>query len=75
MKRGAYYNEYGEHPAGRSRWRILLHLLDVVITLLTVAMAVLLAATYLVPHINPGRIWFCRFWDLPRRPSMWPRSS
>lgn len=58
MKRGAYYNEYGERPAGRSRWRILLHLLDGVITLLTVAMAVLLAATYLVPHINPGRIWF-----------------
>lgn len=58
MKRTSYYSEYGERPAARSRRSLLLHLLDGLITLLTVAVAAVMAITYLVPYVNPGRIWF-----------------
>ena len=58
MKRTSYYSEYGERPAVRSRRSLLLHLLDGLITLLTVAVAAVMAITYLVPYVNPGRIWF-----------------
>lgn len=58
MKKASYYNEYGERPAARSRRSILMHLFDGIITLLTVAVAVVMVITYLVPYINPGRIWF-----------------
>lgn len=59
MKKG-YYDEYdnGGRRERKSRRSLLLHLLDVFVTLLTVAAAAALIVTYLVPYVNPGRIWF-----------------
>lgn len=57
MKRG-YYDAYGGDPQQKPRRALIVHLLDIVVTLLTAAVGVALIVTYLVPYINPGRIWF-----------------
>ena len=57
MKR-EYYDAYGGDPQQKPRRALIVHLLDIVVTLLTAAVGVALIVTYLVPYINPGRIWF-----------------
>lgn len=53
-----YYSQYGEPPAGKRRRSWTLWLLDGVLTLLTLLVAVTLLLTYLVPYVNPSRVWF-----------------
>lgn len=53
-----YYNSYGERPAGKQRRSWILWLLDGAMTLLSAVVVVLLVLTYLVPCVNPSRVWF-----------------
>ena len=53
-----YYSEYGKRPAGKRRRSWVMWLLDGVLTLLTLLVAVTLLLTYLVPYVNPSRVWF-----------------
>ena len=52
-----YYNDYGERPAKRRR-SVFMWLLDLILTLATVVAAVATVLTYLVPYVDPGRVWF-----------------
>ena len=52
-----YYNEYGGGPSGKRR-RSLVMRLDLILTVATVAAAVTMLLTYLVPYVDPARVWF-----------------
>ena len=52
-----YYNDYGERPAKRRR-SIVIRVLDLILTIATVAAAVTMLLTYLVPYVDPARVWF-----------------
>ena len=53
-----YYNGYGERRPAKRRRSWIVWLLDVAMTLLSAVVAVVLALTYLVPYVNPSRVWF-----------------
>ena len=53
-----YYNGYGERRPAKRRRSWIVWLLDVVMTLLSAVVAVVLVLTYLVPYVNPSRVWF-----------------
>ena len=53
-----YYNSYGDRPNGKRRRSWAVWLLDGAMTLLSAVVAVLLVLTYLVPYVNPSRVWF-----------------
>lgn len=52
-----YYNDYGGRPAKRRR-SLFMGLLDLILTIATVAAAVTTVLTYCVPYVDPARIWF-----------------
>ena len=52
-----YYNDYGGRPAKRRR-SIVIRVLDLILTIATVAAAVTMLLTYLVPYVDPARVWF-----------------
>ena len=53
-----YYNGYGERRPAKRRRSWIVWLLDVAMTLLSAVVAVVLVLTYLVPYVNPSRVWF-----------------
>lgn len=53
-----YYSGYGERPAAKRRRSWIVWLLDGAMTLLSAVVAVVLVLTYLVPCVNPARVWF-----------------
>ena len=53
-----YYNEYGGGPSGKRRRSLVMRLVDLVLTLVTLAVGVTMVLTYFVPYVNPGRVWF-----------------
>ena len=53
-----YYNGYGERRPAKRRRSWIVWLLDVAMTLLSAVVAVALVLTYLVPYVNPSRVWF-----------------
>ncbi|WP_417014997.1 endonuclease/exonuclease/phosphatase family protein [Alistipes sp.] len=53
-----YYNGYGERRSEKRRRSWIVWLLDAVMTLLSAVVAVVLVLTYLVPYVNPSRVWF-----------------
>ena len=53
-----YYSEYGGRPAGKRRRNWAVWLLDGVLTLVTLVVGVTMLLTYLVPCVNPSRVWF-----------------
>ncbi len=52
-----YYVEYGSRPR-RRRTGPLMRLVDGVLTLLSLGVAAAMVATFLVPHVDPARVWF-----------------
>lgn len=52
-----YYNDYGGRPAKRRR-SIVIRVLDLILTIATAAAAVTMLLTYLVPYVDPARVWF-----------------
>lgn len=53
-----YYSEYGGYTPKKPRRSLLMRLVDGGMSLLSVAVAVAMAATFFVPHVNPSRLWF-----------------
>lgn len=52
-----YYNDYGGRLAKRRR-SLFMGLLDLILTIATVAAAVTTVLTYCVPYVDPARVWF-----------------
>lgn len=52
-----YYAEYGARPR-RRRTSLAMRLVDGILTLLSAAAAAAMILTFLVPWINPARVWF-----------------
>lgn len=51
-----YYSEYGRRD--KPRRSLLLWTVDLVMTVLSAAVAVTMAVTFFVPYVNPARVWF-----------------
>ena len=52
-----YYAEYDRRPR-RRRTSLAMRLVDGIVTLLSLAAAAAMILTFLVPWIDPGRVWF-----------------
>lgn len=52
-----YYTEYGSRPR-RRRTSLAMRLVDAFLTLLSLGAAAAMIATFLVPHVDPARVWF-----------------
>lgn len=53
-----YYSGYGGRPSEKRRRSAAMWIVDLVMTLLTLVAGVTLVLTYLVPYVNPARVWF-----------------
>lgn len=53
-----YYSDYRERSGGKRRRSWLLWLLDALLTVVSLAFVVAILLTYLVPYVNPSRVWF-----------------
>ena len=53
-----YYSDYRERSGGKRRRSWLLWLLDALLTVVSLAFVVAILLTYLVPYVNPSRMWF-----------------
>ena len=52
-----YYSEF-DRPAKKRRSSLPMRLVDLLLTLLSAAVSLALFLTYLVPYVNPGKVWF-----------------
>lgn len=52
-----YHSEF-DRPTEKRRGSLAMRLVDLLLTLISAAVAVLLLLTYLVPYVNPGKVWF-----------------
>lgn len=57
MKDG-YYGSRDDHRGNKRRRCLVAWLFDVVMTLLTFVVAVVMAVTFFVPYVNPSHVWF-----------------
>ena len=69
-----YYSDYRERSGGKRRRSWLLWLLDALLTVVSLAFVVAILLTYLVPYVNPSRVWFFPVLDWPPRSPMWSAS-
>ena len=53
-----YYSGYGGRPSEKRRRGPVMWLVDLVLTLVTLVVAVTLVLTYFVPYVDPGSVWF-----------------
>ena len=53
-----YYSDYRNRSGGKRRRSWLLWLLDALLTVVSLAFVVAILLTYLVPYVNPSRVWF-----------------
>lgn len=53
-----YYSDYGGRPEGKRRRSVAMRLVDLVLTIVTLAVGVTMVLTYFVPYVNPARVWF-----------------
>lgn len=53
-----YYSGYGGRPSEKRRRSAAMWIVDLVMTLLTLAAGVTMLLTYFVPYVNPARVWF-----------------
>lgn len=58
MASSDYYSGYGGRPSEKRRRSPVMWLVDLVLTLVTLAVAVTMVLTYFVPYVNPGSVWF-----------------
>ena len=53
-----YYNGYGGGPSGKRRRSLVMRLVDLALTLVTLAVGATMVLTYFVPYVDPGSVWF-----------------
>lgn len=53
-----YHSEFDRPEEKRSRGNLPVRLFDLLLTLLSAVVAGVLFLTYLVPYVNPGKVWF-----------------
>ena len=53
-----YYNEFDRPAEKKRRTGLAMRLVDLLFTLFSAAVGAALFLTYLVPHVNPGKVWF-----------------
>ncbi len=53
-----YYSGYGGRPSEKRRRGPVMWLVDLVLTLVTLVVAVTMVLTYFVPYVDPGSVWF-----------------
>ena len=58
MASSDYYSGYGGRPSEKRRRSPVMWLVDLVLTLVPLAVAVTMVLTYFVPYVNPGSVWF-----------------
>ena len=49
-----YYNGYGGGPSGKRRRSLVMRLVDLALTLVTLAVGATMVLTYFVPYVDPG---------------------
>ena len=53
-----YYNGYGGGPSGKRRRSLVMRLVDLALTLVTLAVGATMVLTYFVPYVDPSSVWF-----------------
>ena len=53
-----YYNGYGGGPSGKRCRSLVMRLVDLALTLVTLAVGATMVLTYFVPYVDPGSVWF-----------------
>lgn len=69
-----YYNGYGGGPSGKRRRSLVMRLVDLALTLVTLAVGATMVLTYFVPYVDPAACGSFPCWGWPLRRSTSRRS-